>query len=285
VRQHCLLPTYLPAREEVARGQVGKDAEWWVERLMQMYKGLVGKRVSRCPEKTFAKLLLLVQRLDQLRLEDPSVKEFDEWIPEYRAAPLEGPTVDDGDEASGTVLLGKGVPVGRKSKAVVLQLLKAYLRDVPVAGWQEQDLVEAAAAKGIVRFTRAFKNGDEIIASSQYGRAYKRQNFWVTARFAKQGQQQGAAAEYVQHVLKVKYYLLVRHPSGDAAQVLKLAVCSKYKAEAQEGRMLVAKSVAKDDLLLSVNSIDVKLVAALPNGMAAGSKMYFMYYSNVSKVR
>ncbi len=58
------------------------------------------------------------------------------------------------------------------------------------------------------------------------------------------------------------------------------------QSEAQEGCMLVAKSVAKDDLLLSVNNIDVKLVAALPNhGMAAGSKMYFMYYSNVSKVR
>ncbi len=60
--------------------------------------------------------------------------------------------------------------------------------------------MEAAAAKGILRFTRALKNGDEIIASSQYGRAHKRQNFWVTAHFAKQGPQQGAD------------YLLVRHP-------------------------------------------------------------------------
>ncbi len=206
-------------------------------------------------------------------------------MPEYRAMPLEGPTVDDEDQATGTLLLGKGVPVGRKSKAAVLKLLKTYLKDVPVAGWQQQDLVEAAAAKGILRFTRAFKNGDEIIASSQYGRAYKRQNFWVTARFAKQNQQQGAAVEHVRHVAKVKYYLLVRHPSDDDAEVLRLAVCVKYKAREQEGRMLVAKSVAKDDVLISVPSIDAKLVAALPNGMAAGSKKYFMYYSNVSKLR
>jgi hypothetical protein len=123
----------LPA-QEVARGQVGKDAQWWVERLMHMYKRQLGKRVSRCPDKTFAKLLLLVQRLDKLRLEDPSVKGFDEWVPEYRAAQLEPPCVDDGDEASDTVLMGKGVPVGRKSKTAVLQLLKAYLRDMPVAG-------------------------------------------------------------------------------------------------------------------------------------------------------
>ncbi len=43
---------------------------------------------------------------------------------------------------------------------------------------------------------RAFKNGDNIIASSLYGRAYKRQNFWVTAWFAKQCQQQGAGVEH-----------------------------------------------------------------------------------------
>ncbi len=66
-------------------------------------------------------------------------------------------------------------------------------------GHLQVTLVEAAAARGILRFTRAIKNGDDIIASSLYGRAYKRQIFWVAARFAKQCQQQGAAVDNVQH--------------------------------------------------------------------------------------
>ncbi len=45
--QYSQCAGYQPAQES-ALGQVGKDAEWWVERLMQWYKGLlVGKRVSR----------------------------------------------------------------------------------------------------------------------------------------------------------------------------------------------------------------------------------------------
>jgi len=37
----CQLP-----RQEVARGSAASDAEWWTERLMQLYKQLVGGRVT-----------------------------------------------------------------------------------------------------------------------------------------------------------------------------------------------------------------------------------------------
>jgi len=40
----------LPAQEQ-ARGSTGRDAEWWMERLMQFYKQLVGDRVSHKTEQ------------------------------------------------------------------------------------------------------------------------------------------------------------------------------------------------------------------------------------------
>lgn len=42
----CRLPG-----QEAARGSTGADAEWWTERLMQVYKEVVGDRVSHKTEQ------------------------------------------------------------------------------------------------------------------------------------------------------------------------------------------------------------------------------------------
>eukprot|EP00775_Hariotina_reticulata_P000935 gene935-1261_t len=42
----CRLP-----RQELARGSTGSDAEWWTERVMQVYKEVVGDRVSHHSEQ------------------------------------------------------------------------------------------------------------------------------------------------------------------------------------------------------------------------------------------
>jgi hypothetical protein len=45
----CRLP-----QQETARGSTGRDAEWWTERLMQLYKQLLADRVSRKTEQVRA---------------------------------------------------------------------------------------------------------------------------------------------------------------------------------------------------------------------------------------
>lgn len=37
--------------QEIARGSTGADAEWWTERIMQMFKELLGDRVSHKAEQ------------------------------------------------------------------------------------------------------------------------------------------------------------------------------------------------------------------------------------------
>lgn len=57
-RTPCRLP-----RQEAARGYTAKDQEFQVERSMQHFKTVVGRRVSQNPEITYANHVLLSQRL------------------------------------------------------------------------------------------------------------------------------------------------------------------------------------------------------------------------------
>lgn len=65
----------------------------------------------------------------------PRMQGFDELVPRYRATPLSGPGVDNGDAATGSLLLGEGKPVAAHAWAATLSRFDAFiLREAP-DGW------------------------------------------------------------------------------------------------------------------------------------------------------
>ena len=55
----------------------------------------------------------------------PQLHRLDEWVPRYRATPLRGPGIDDGDVATGSILLGKGKPVAQQDWAATVNKVEA----------------------------------------------------------------------------------------------------------------------------------------------------------------
>ena len=63
------------------------------------------------------------------------LQRFDEWVPRYRATASSGPGIDDGDAATGSILLGKGKPVAQQDWAATVSKVEAYIiREAP-DGW------------------------------------------------------------------------------------------------------------------------------------------------------
>jgi hypothetical protein len=274
----CRLP-----EQEAARGMVGCDAEWWVERLMQFFKATVDGKVVKDVEKTFANRVLDRDALMAMRAQRPDLKVFDELVPAYRSLPIAGPTVDDGD-ADGNQMLGKGQVVKRKGKMVAMTAVLDHVKKYKPAGWDEAAVQQAFADGRVLRYTRADKCGDEIISSAQYGRSSTRHNYWVEVQL-----QDKVRGRWVVHqqVAKVMEFLLVRH-SSIAARSLRLAVCDMYKERAKEGSVVVAiggkVGIEKENVAFSLNQINTKYVVAYAEGVDTG-RMYFMKYTNMSKTR
>jgi hypothetical protein len=66
----CLLHV---AYQATACGPTALAAEWWLERLMQVFKRVVKYRCTRYPETTAVQHWLFEQALDDWKLQDPSV--------------------------------------------------------------------------------------------------------------------------------------------------------------------------------------------------------------------
>lgn len=107
----CQLP-----RQEVARGSAASDAEWWTERLMQLYKQLVGGRVTHDSGQTFANTMLLDVAVAELEFWNPALLERRN-LGKSESSNLLAQNEDPGDSSSHQ-LLGRGseCPVSRGSR-------------------------------------------------------------------------------------------------------------------------------------------------------------------------
>ena len=108
-------------------------------------------------------------------------------------------------------------------------------------------------------FTRAHRQGDEIITSQAYGASRTRCSYIVQVRF-----QQGQDAAKL-HAAFVKYFVRVRKASGGSNLVLRLALCTLYAAT-QRNEMLVINTARPimDEVALDLENLDCKLIAGVP---------------------
>ena len=259
-------------RQEAARGATGKDWELWGERLVQRVKRLVKFRTTAHGEVKIVNDLLMSDALWALRCDESSgVRDFDEMVPAYRAAPLAGPQYDDGAD-NGTQLLHTRMPVPRRELSKERKDLAWFLHVYRAEGWCEAD----AGAAALDRFRAASKRGDETIKSEKFAGQSPRPSYFVVVRIDYgRGQYTGPAAR--EHVAKVHYFLRARKAG---APTLRLAFCEVYgPLPDREGMLYARTGNVIQSGFLHVDAIDTKVATARP---PAGDVIYGLRYAIAS---
>lgn len=270
----CRLPL-----QEAARGHPAKDLELWIERAIRYMKGDVKYRTTMYPEKIFVKSMLIDLALSRIKLAREvdaaaaKLKDFNEWVPEYNEKPLASDDIDEGDPETGSQVMGHGRAPTAAVRERMTALVSAFLYKHPRDGWTRQR--DLPSAKMDI-FTRAHRQGDEIITSQAYGASRTRCSYIVQVRF-----QQGQDAARL-HAAFVKYFVRVRKTSGGRNLVLRLAVCSLYAAT-QRNEMLVVNTArpVTDEVALDLENLDCKLIAGVPTE-GAQTRLHLMKSMKVS---
>lgn len=259
------------AKQERARGCVSKDLEFVVERLMQVFKTGVGRRVSKSPEKVFINGLLLRRALRRCQGKHPGI-DLSVCIP--TRVGLGGKKRWRGEVDSGPDgrMLGIGYPLPPDVKEIVSASVRRYVVSNQPIGWVGADVAAIMQKKGpgcVLLFQKGVCNRVDVFAESNK-RAKKRSNFWVAVRFE-------TDTTCTRHVARVLHCVLVPHPRFSDIPPLRLAVCALYKSQAPVGRAMCAHADQVDSPAISihVDTIDGKLVCASPEGFKKGM-MYFM---------
>lgn len=248
----CRLP-----EQERQRGSAAMSMEFVVERAMQIFKQLSGRRVSRDPEKIFVGDYLLEQALLQV-MSNPKYNEKEE-IPKYNTMcgdvgmrVLSGTCYDKRDtHADPVLLLGKGQPLSNDQVEHVKKAILTYAPSVGMEGAWTAATIDKVLRKPSSRRTRCVDqhalafcrmevNGD-IFISQLYSRC-DRVNYLIQI-----GYEEGTASKPVMNHYVGLLHFIVRVPySGDfqppvvndaqAPTALKLAIVSFYKRLDVRGR-------------------------------------------------
>ena len=229
--------------QERARGQVAADAEWWTERVMQMFKAVLDGRKGSKIAETVANSLLLLTTWKRFAakhgLEDFLSARYPDWAagndPKAKSA-----LYDNVIDEHGSRMMGKG----RKCKgygnddantldglmlASLARGLERYIRthiDLPGA-WlaacpaardttratkqnldkAERFLKDAAKDGRVLVFTRCVMRGGEYLYSRNYKKMISRQNYSTRVQYERDAP----------WVLLIDYCVLLRHPANAAA--------------------------------------------------------------------
>ena len=200
-------------RQEQARGAVSAAMEFVVERVMQIFKTLMGRRVCKEPEKPFTNVFLLEQALKKWRRDHPGMRTLGQMSAEPSWRKYEGPLYDRVKlvtaEGAQTYLLGKGEFLPRDQITKAMAAIREYVRVYSPPGWTLGDVdaifqrtarcSKALRLMGVILFHSAEVN-EENIGSLSYGRARSRINYYVQFDYP-----EGTFVAKVLHWLKVPH--------------------------------------------------------------------------------
>lgn len=147
------------------------------------------------------------------------------------------------------------------------RLLGAFIHRESPAGWNRPRDSNGAE---LDTFTLAHKFGDEIVTSEAHSRSQTRCSNYVQLRLL--GAPFGgieAAASF--RVAAVKYFFRAcKRPQGQQPRMLRLAVCSLYRADNKDNTLVINPASPKHKtFVVNLESMDRKLVqAAAPGGSA-----------------
>ena len=267
------------ARQEAARGHVGKDIELWIERGVQRLKRNVKYRSTQYPEKIFVLSMLMDDALAAMRAANqisgrPQLKSFDELVPKYRANPLTGPGVDAGDAATGSLLLGKGKLGAQHERAAIVSIVEAFIMREAPDGWASP---LQGALLSIYQHSHADIRQREMVQSEAHSAAISRVSHFVQIRFQDGDQQPDSL-----HVASVQRY--VRLQQAGHAGWLRLAICRVWKASRKHAGLLACNEATPrfGEIAVDVNSIDRKLIKA--ESARGAQRMHFMPYAKTSNM-
>lgn len=258
----------------------------------------VDRRVAKNPEKSFTNNLLLTRALRRVRAEHPHLVHAEagdgvggddggdsggegacsgsdnDLPPPQAPQPRKARWRGAFDTGTGHLMRGKGYSVPKPMRDVARASVIKFVTERQPAGWSVEDAKQATVGtreKGLLLFQRGTCNEQPVSAAS-YGRTKCRANHWVSIRYAPQD---------TVHVARVKYFLLVPHPTL-AGVALRLAICDVFAPKPVVGRMMVARKAEEkwSSYAEDMNCIDGKLVTAcLPNH----ENMYFMSFGNMTE--
>ena len=267
------------ARQEAARGHVGKDIELWIERGVQRLKRNVKYRSTQYPENIFVLSMLTDDALAAMRAANhisggPPLQRFDELVPAYRATPLSGPSVDDRDATTGTLLLGKGKLVAQREWAAIVSRVEAFITREAPDGWANP---LQAAGLVIYQHSHAHIRQQEMVQSEAHTAAISRVSYFVQIRF-----QDGDGQPDSLHVAAVKRYVRVQQIGS--ASWLRLAICRVWRASRKHAGLLACNEAVPRfaEIAVDVNSIDRKLIKA--GSVSGAQRLHFMPYSKTSNM-
>ena len=241
-----------------------------MERAVKVAKRPSKHSVSRAPEAMVARMLLDNLAVEALACE-PDMLTFDQLLPAYRAAELQGPRFDERDDESGCRLLAKGHAVKRCDQAADVALVQQFIARHAPPGWQ------AAQVSGgqLLKFTAAQLGSGNIVHSAAHNGSSRTSCYVPLVRRLRSGRE-------VTHVARVLYFLRAEQPAGGAARV-RLAVCQIYEEQPQHEGMLMARpaDVWRQRWAVDLAALYAPLVTALPPG---SGQLYGMPYFSLSKL-
>lgn len=169
--------------QELARGPIVHEGEWWGERLIQTVKATTKQRCTSKPEVTLVNQLLLAGAVAAMKARHPDkVKTFDDMVPEYRCAPMRGSGLDSGDADTGCTLVGSPVAYPTQAQldateAALDKSLDVYSEHLPAWVHERRHALRAFI------FQRC-NSGQEDFHAAIYERAQVRVSYFCLAHFA-----------------------------------------------------------------------------------------------------
>jgi len=266
----CRLP-----RQELARGPSGKDLEYCVERLMQFFKTLTGRRRSKDPEKVFANRYLMMTGLTCMQREQQGLQSIVDNVldpPQREEMGLHLDTpLDD------CILQNSGKHLRTGERDEVMKALRKYINVSKPVGWIRADAFTCVMrSRCVLKYTEAEVNESQLVGRG-HGRAKTRPNYWVLVEYTDDN------GNIVEYVATVYYFVKVTHPRQPGVYI-RLAMVDLYDRMARSGRAHRANvGQAKwKRYFVPITQIKGKLCCYYLSGYERGV-MYFMEYENMSK--
>jgi len=255
-----------------------------IQTLLELKWGSADKRnvkyrSTQYPEKIFVLSMLTEDALAAMRAANqisggPRLQRFDELVPKYRATPLSGPGVDEGDATTGSLLLGKGKPVAGQNWAATVSRIEAFItREVP-DGW-----ATPLQVVGLVMFQHSHADirRREMVQSEAHTAAISRVSHFVQVHFPDGDRQPDSL-----HIASVMRYVRVQQ-AGNGSW-LRLAFCRVWKASRKHTSLLACNEAMPrfQKIAIDLNTIDRKLIKA--ESVRGPHRMHFMPYGKTSNM-
>ena len=242
-----------------------------MERAVQIAKRPSKHSVSRAPEATVAQMLCDNEAVARQACK-PGMQTFDQLVPAYRMAPLQGPDHDDGDPETRSCLLHKGRKLLQRDQPAAVKLVRDFVSEEEPHAWMAADV----SGPQLRLYTAAQLGSYAIIQSAAHSRSTRVTCYVLIHREARSGRT-------IVHVARVEHFLRVTQPAAAGAPTLRLAVCKVFKEQLQRVGMYVARlnEVWRERWAVEMDALGAPLLTAVP---PAGGVLYGMRYYNRSRM-